>query len=124
MASATDFCSGCKTIAEIIYTETETDRSFCKKCTVALPPSSEELALIFLALTVPFKVGDRVEARTAGQIFDGVGTVEEISTELKNGGTRVFPSFRVKLETKEHDQAPDEAWYTECCLKHPEGVEA
>lgn len=117
MASAKDLCWNCKDYVEIAYTEAGTLRSFCKPCALQLPPTSEELALIFLEVTCPFKVGDKVEARTAGEVFDGVGVVQEISTELRNGGTRVYPSFRVKLETKEHDLAPDEAFYTEICLR-------
>ena len=116
MASAEDICDQCRKYTEIAYTEEGTNRPFCRDCALTLPPSSEELALLFLQFTIPFKVGDRVEARTAGEVFDGVGVIEEVSTDLRNGGTRVYPSFRVKLETKEHDLAPDEAYYTEMCL--------
>ncbi len=117
MASAKDLCWNCKNYVEIVYTEAGTRRAFCKSCALQLPPTSEELALLFLEVTCPFKVGDRVEARTAGQVFDGIGVVTEISTDLRHGGTRVYPAFHVKLETKEHDRAPDEAFYTEICLK-------
>lgn len=122
MASAndtviTDLCWNCKTYTRIVYTEANTLRSFCKPCALAMPPTSDELALLFLQVTCPFHAGDRVEAWTAGTVFDGIGEVTEVSTDLRNGGTAVFPSFHVKLETKEHDLAPDEAWYTECCLR-------
>lgn len=117
MASANDICWNCRNYVEIVYHESGTMRAFCKPCALQLPPTSDELALLFLEATCPFKVGDQVEARTAGEVFDGVGKVTEISTELRNGGTRVFPSFHVQLETKEHDLAPEEAWYTEVCLK-------
>lgn len=116
MASA-DLCFGCRQIVEIVYTEADTNRTFCQQCVRQLPPTSEELALLFIALTNPFKVGDRVEARTAGQVYDGIGTVDDISTQIINGGTPVYPSFHVVLETKEHDLAPDDAWYTEICLR-------
>lgn len=117
MASAT-LCNGCMKIKEIIYTEEGTERTFCKECALALPPTSEELALLFLSLTTPFKVGDRVEARTAGEVFDGVGTVTKISTQLHHGGTPVYPSFYVKLESRAHDRAPEDgAFYTEICLR-------
>jgi hypothetical protein len=117
MASANDLCYGCKAIKEIAYTEQGTSRTFCQECALQLPPTSEELALLFIQLTCPYKVGDRVEARTAGTVFDGVGVVTEISTQVINGGTPVYPSFQVELETKEHEKAPDKAWYTEVCLR-------
>lgn len=122
MASAndtviTDLCWNCKNYKEIVYTEANTLRSFCKPCALAMPPTSEELALLFLQATCPFRVGDKVEARTAGTVFDGTGEVTEVSTDLRNGGTHVFPSFHVTLETKAHELAPDEAWYTEICLR-------
>lgn len=119
MASAKDedVCWNCRLYQEIAYTESGTGRTFCKPCALQLPPTSEELALLFIEATCPFRVGDRVEARTAGEVYDGVGEVEEISTDLRHGGTRVYPAFRVKLETREHELAPEEAWYTEVCLK-------
>lgn len=117
MASGTKlYCWGCKSPKEIYYTEEETLRSFCADCVTTIPPSSDEMRLMYLLLTIPFKVGDRVEARTAATVFDGVGVVEDVSTSLEHGGTVVYPSFLVRLETKEHDKAPDSAWYTEICL--------
>lgn len=115
-----DICWNCRDYVEIEYHESGTNRAFCKKCALELPPSSEELAHLFLSLTVPFKVGDVVEARTAGTILDGTGEVVEVSTDLRHGGTNVFPTFLVKLATKEHELAPDEAWYTEICLRKVE----
>ena len=110
-------CWNCRTYTEIAYTEQDTARAFCKPCALQLPPTSDELAHLFLAITVPFRVGDIVEARTAGEIFDGVGEVQEIYTDLRHGATNVFPTFLVKLSTKEHELAPDEAIYTEICLR-------
>ena len=71
----------------------------------------------FLALTIPFQVGDRVECRTAGRLYDGIGTVQEASTDPANYGTPVYPSFRVAITDKAYPTAPDEIWYTEACLK-------
>ena len=117
MASGTrKYCWGCKSLKDIAYTEEDTLRSFCEDCLGLVPPSSDEMRLAFLMLTIPFKVGDRVEARTAAEVFDGVGVVEEVSTSLEHGGTVVYPTFKVRLETKEHDLAPEMAWYTEICL--------
>lgn len=111
-----DLCWGCKNFREIEYTEDGTDRPFCAACTRSLPPTSEDLALLFLAATIPFKPGDRVEARTAAVIYDGVGQVVEVSVSLEHGATLVYPTFRVILDERAHDLAPDEAWYTEVCL--------
>lgn len=109
-------CDGCRHPRDIAYVEPGTERRFCVECALALPPTTEELALLYLELTTPFAVGDQVEARTAAQIFDGVGKVTDISTELEHGGTMVYPTFKVVLESKAHDRAPDEAYYTEICL--------
>ena len=109
-------CNGCRNLRQISYVEPGTERHFCAECALALPPTSVELALLYLEMTTPFKVGDRVEARTAAQIYDGVGEVTDISTSLDHGGTLVYPTFHVEIEAKAHDLAPQEAWYTECCL--------
>lgn len=111
-----DLCFGCKTFREIAYTEDETARPFCGECSAALPPAPEDIALLFLMASTPFKPGDRVEARTAAQIFDGVGVVTDVSMSLEHGATPVYPAFKVVLESKAHDLAPDEAYYTEICL--------
>jgi len=115
MAAGT--CWGCRTHKEIYYTEDETGRQFCQPCFAAMPPSSDDMRMMFLLLTIPFKVGDRVEARTAGTLFDGVGVVEDVSISLEHGGTPVYPTFHVKLDDKAYDDAPDDAWYTEVCLQ-------
>lgn len=127
MASAKDLCQGCKSYKDIVYTEPGTERTFCKECALQLPPSTDDLARLFLSLTVPFKVGDKVfvrqviacEGHGAEPQFrdEGTGVVTDISTDLKNGGTSIYPAFHVRFETKEHDQAPDEAYYPEICLK-------
>jgi hypothetical protein len=111
-----DLCSGCKTFQEIAWTEEETCRAFCFVCVQQLPPTSEQLALTFLALTVPFLPGDRVECRTGAILYDGIGVVQEISTDIRHGGTQVFPTFRVVMEEKAYPEVPDEMWFTECCL--------
>lgn len=106
-------CHSCKHLRDIIHTD-ELDRGYCSRCYV---PRDQLWAYNFMALTVPFDVGDRVECRTGGIIFDGVGTVEEVSTDLNNGGTWVHPAFRVSFEEKAYDSVPDERFYTESCLK-------
>lgn len=119
---ARDLCWGCKSYQEIVYVQGGTEHPFCAECALAQPPTGDELALILLTApwspySAPFRPGDRVEARTAGEIFDGVGEVAEVSMSLEHGGTPVYPTFLVKISDKAHDQAPDEAWYTEVCLR-------
>lgn len=116
MASA-DLCWNCRSYKEIAYIEAETERHFCMECALQLPINSEDLAQLFLSVTVPFDVGERVQAWTGGQVFDGTGVITEISTNLRNGGTNVYPTFHVAIDAKEYPEAPDEAWYTEICLK-------
>ena len=121
-----DLCFGCKTLKEIVYTEGGTERPFCEDCSVIQPLTSDEWARMLLMMPdspygPPFKPGDKVEARTAGVIFDGVGEVTHMSMNLEHGGTPVYPTFRVVISEKAHDQAPDDAWYTEVCLTRIEG---
>lgn len=116
MASAA-YCSGCKAHKEITYTEQGTGRDFCYDCMLTLPPSNDELRMIFLMLTIPFKVGDRVEARTGATLLDGVGVVKEISTSLEHGGTVVYPTFLVKIDEPAYEGVPEEMYYTEVCLQ-------
>lgn len=73
-------------------------------------------AVSHLLETVPHAVGDVVECRTAGTLFDGVGRIEAVSFDPAEGGTPVYPSFRVALTEKAYPEAPDYAWYTEICL--------
>ncbi|ACH62319.1 gp87 [Mycobacterium phage Rizal] len=120
-----DLCFGCKGFKEIVHTESGTGHPYCQECALMQPPTSDEWALVLLnapwsPFSAPFRPGDKVEARTAGQIFDGVGEVVDMSVSLEHGGTPVYPTFKVVLTEKAHDLAPDEAWYTECCLTRVE----
>lgn len=105
-------CYSCKHLRDIVHTD-ELERGYCSHCYV---PRDQLWAYNFMALTVPFKEGDRVECRTGGLLYDGIGVVEEVSTSLANGGTWVHPAFRVRFDTKAYDTVPDEQWYTEGCL--------
>lgn len=117
----TDLCYGCKRFTEIAWTEGGTGRPFCQSCTDAMPPTADQINVLLLLapwspIGPPFRPGDRVEARTGAIVLDGVGTVQEMSVSLEHGGTVIYPTFRVTIDEKAHDQAPDEAWYTEVCL--------
>lgn len=120
-----DLCYGCKQFKEITYTQGGTGHPFCEECTVVQPLTSDEWALMLLVAPdspygPPFRPGDKVEVRTAGVVYDGVGEVTQMSMSLEHGGTPVYPSFHVVLSEKAHDQAPDEAWYTEVCMSKVE----
>lgn len=108
-------CYGCKQLRDIAYVD-PTDRGYCAECIPSLNLGSVVRAMQFLSLTIPYKVGDRVRAHTAGEIYDGVGTVAEISFDLKHGGTPVYPMFRVVIDEPADEHAPDQGWYTETCL--------
>jgi hypothetical protein len=117
----TDLCYGCKRFVEIAWTEGGTERPYCRACTDAIPPTQDQLNMLLLLapwspIGPPFVPGDVVEARTGAILFDGVGTVREMSTSLKNGATPIYPTFLVTITEKAHEGAPDEAWYTEVCL--------
>jgi hypothetical protein len=110
-------CYGCKLPEPIVYTNEDTEQPYCYKCLLTLLPLSAELRnLALLTATIPFKPGDRVEARLAGEVLDGVGQVTEVSTSLEHGATPVFPTFKVVIDDPAHEHAPGSAWYTENCL--------
>jgi hypothetical protein len=114
---SSDFCYACKSVSEIVYTD-ESNRDYCTKCAADLPIPSEVYGLVYLARTVPFQVGDKVECRTAGELYDGDGEVVEVSMdEEKGGGSLIYPAFRVRLDQKAENFLPDELYYTECCLR-------
>lgn len=128
-----DLCYGCKTFQEIAYTQGGTDRPFCEECSMIQPLTSDEWALMLLVAPdspwgPPFHPGDKVEVRQAiasegrNPEFrtEGVGEVAQMSMSLEHGGTPIYPTFRVVLSEKAHDQAPDEAWFPEVCLSKVE----
>ena len=65
----------------------------------------------FLNEIMPFEIGDRVECRTVGRIYDGIGQIVAVSTDLEQGGTEMSPAYRVRMD---HDKS--ELWYTGKCL--------
>lgn len=111
-------CQGCKQLAEIVHTDS-LGLGYCAQCATVIPPPPpiEILGLQFLLDNPPFDPGDRVECRTGGEIYDGVGVVQEMSYDFEHGGTLIFPAFRVAIEEPANEHSPEEAWYTEVCLK-------
>src|ERR1700757_3203506 len=114
------YCHSCKSVsAETVYTD-ENNLGYCEKCLSDRPIPPEFFGLVQLLATVPFHKGDRVECRTEGHIYDGVGVVQEVSFLPKDGGSPVFPAFRVQLEERSQDlpeDCPSELWYLEDCLR-------
>lgn len=109
-------CWNCKKPSEPAVVD-ELARALCADCCrgPAIPP--ELFGLAYLRATIPYKHGDRVHATTAGEVYDGVGTVVEVSEELRHGGSPVYPSFLVRIEEPANEDAPAEGWYTEPCLR-------
>lgn len=121
MAAAADsgLCEFCRELKPVSWTD-EVGRDYCAECLTELTSLTTPTLLDYLAATVPFAVGDRVEARTAGALFDGIGVIDNISMSLEHFGTPVYPAFHVKIIEKAYDEAPDELWYTESCLQRVE----
>lgn len=112
----TAVCRGCKRLAEVAYTN-DLGLNYCPRCAPDVAPRPELSALDFLLANPPFHPGDRVECRTGGEIYDGVGTVAEMSYDFEHGGTVVYPAFRVTIDEPVNEHSPVEGWYTEICLK-------
>lgn len=119
----TKLCFSCRNLREIFYVD-PIDRGYCARCAVDLPIGSVARAMQFLSLTIPFKVGDKVAAYTAGELYDGIGTVTEVFFDVKHGGTPVFPMFRVHIDDPVDDEVPADGLYTEACLRTADELEA
>lgn len=108
-------CFSCKRLREIVLTD-KLERDFCADCSVSQPAFRELALATWAAENVPFHVGDKVACKTGGQIYDGVGHVEEVSTDPRDLASPVVPMFRVAIDEKAYDEVPDEVWYSEVCL--------
>lgn len=113
--SAPGLCWSCKGLKEIVTTD-ELGRGFCSICLQALPEPRELQLARWVAATCPYSVGDRVRCYLGGQVYDGIGTIEEVSTDPKDLATPLVPMFRVAMQEKEYDSVPDVTWYSEPCL--------
>lgn len=124
-----DLCFGCKSFQDITYVQGGTDNPFCSTCAAMQPPTSDEIAMVLLTapwspFSVPFKPGDKVETRQVMASdgtnvefrMEGVGEVTDVYVDLEHGATLVYPTFRVVINEKAHEDAPDEGIYTEMCL--------
>lgn len=109
-------CEICKNLKDTAYTD-PVGREYCTDCFSSLPIPTASRIVEYLMLTIPFKIGDRVECRTAGALYDGIGVIDEISIEPEKFGTPVFPSFHVIIDEKAYPECPDSIWYMETQLK-------
>lgn len=108
-------CEICKELKDTAYTD-PVGREYCVDCFADLPVPTVNRIVSYLMLTIPFRIGERVECRTAGVLYDGIGTIDDISVDPENFGTPVYPSFRVTITQKAYDDAPDSCWYCEAQL--------
>lgn len=108
-------CEICKELKETAYTD-PVGREYCGDCFSILPIPTASRIIEYLMLTIPFKIGDRVECRTAGVLFDGTGTIDEVSIEPEKFGTPAYPSFHVVIDDKAYSEAPDSLYYMETQL--------
>ncbi|MCF1814931.1 DUF7245 domain-containing zinc-binding protein [Mycobacterium intracellulare] len=112
-------CCSCHELREIFYVD-PVDRGHCAQCVQEVPLGSVVRAMQFLSLTIPFQVGDRVEAHTAGEIYDGIGHITEIS--FGHCGTPITLMFRVVIDKKAKELTPDGGWYADHCLAKVEAL--
>jgi hypothetical protein len=112
-------CWSCKAVAAAALVD-DLGRALCAACCTGPAVSPEALGLAYLQATIPYKRGDRVRATTGGSMYDGVGTVVDVSEELRHGGSPVYPSFLVRIDEPGNPDAPAEGWYTEPCLEPAE----
>jgi hypothetical protein len=115
MSLKTRVCFECHELRKIFHVNS-LDRGYCAECTSSLAPFS--IARAFGFPTIPFKVGDRVKAYMAGELFDGVGHVDKIRLDGSfDGGMPVAAMFHVIIDEPADELAPDEAWYVATCLR-------
>lgn len=109
-------CTSCQRLKPVESTDS-VGRAYCAECMEMIRTAPLPTNLLILAATIPFDVGDRVEARTAGVLYEGIGVIDEISTDIKNWGTPVYPSFHVVFEKKAYPEVPDAVWFMETQLR-------
>lgn len=112
MANDKELCEACRKLRPSAWTDS-VGRSYCAECLAEAEEPTIDPRQAYLDVTIPFHVGDRVECRTAGVLYDGVGTIDAVSKELENYGTPVYPSFHVVISEKAYPDAPDDLWYLE-----------
>lgn len=100
----------CPDGSPVVFRDRVTERGYCYACSADPILSTMQVHIAFLDSLLPFTEGDRVECRTEGEHYDGKGEIIEISTEIRNGGTPIYPAYLVRLDDQQ------ELWYTSICL--------
>jgi hypothetical protein len=116
MTQTQGLCESCRELKPTAYTD-PVGREYCAQCLITLPVPAVQRIITYLVATIPFQVGDRVQCRTAGVLYDGVGTVREVSISPEHFGTPAHPSFRVEIDEPAYDGVPAEVWYCEKQLR-------
>lgn len=103
----------CECGQDSFFRDPNTLKEFCLTCSLSPKTSSDLVYLQLLDSALPFIVGDKVECYQAGdpERYVGVGTIKEISEDWRDGGTPLYPIFRVEMDDSE------ERWFTAICLK-------
>lgn len=114
--SPSGLCEGCRELKPVAYTD-DIGREYCSQCSAELPEPYIFSQYDYLWETIPFHIGDRVECRTAGVLYDGIGTIDRISIDPATFGTPVFPAFHVVIDKKAYPECPDSVWYLEKQLR-------
>lgn len=109
-------CESCRELKATAYTD-PVGREYCLDCFSNLPVPTVDRIVDYLVATIPFQVGDRVECRTAGVLYDGTGTITKISLAPEDFGTPAHPSFYVEIEDRAYPEAPEGCWYMERQLR-------
>lgn len=88
-------------------------REYCLDCALSPKTSSESVYSQLLDSMIPFAVGDRVDCFQAGDInrYVGNGKIVQISTDLEEGGTPVFPVYQVEFDGGLNK------WFTAICMR-------
>lgn len=114
MEPLTELCYLCK-LKPVIKLD-DLEQGYCEDCADESPIPTTFRALAFLAATIPFQVGDRVECRTGAAIYDGIGHVDAVHYDWEHLATPVNPMWHVVIDEKANEDSPDEALYSEICL--------
>lgn len=98
---------------ESAFQDKVTLREYCLECSRSEKTSSSNVHLQYLATLIPLGPGDSVECYQAGDRarYEGLGVIEEVSTDYREGGTVNHPVYRVRL------RGDKEKWYTSVCLE-------
>lgn len=116
MTAQLGLCESCRELKTAAYTD-PIGRQYCLECYGHLPVATAARIVEQLMVSIPFRVGERVECRTAGVLYDGTGVIDDISVDPEHFGTPAHPSFHVVIDHPAYPEAPDACWFMERQLK-------